>query len=253
MKEETQPVDAHCHLDFDRFDEDREEVIEKAREELEFIVNAGCSLERNRKTLKLAEKHPEFIVPNLGIHPTFTEDFENIEEVKDQIRENDPAAIGEIGLDHHHVTGEKLREEQRKVFQEFLDLAEELGKPVVVHSREAEQETIETLKQFDLPNALVHCFNGTPEQAMEAVENGFTIGVTTQVLYSTRVQNIVDKLGVEDIVLETDSPFLYQGERNEPVNVLESAEKIAEIKEISASKVIKSTTGNSREIFNQGP
>jgi len=243
------PVDCHCHLDFDRYDEDREEVIERAQEKLEFVVNAGCSLERNQRTLEIAEKHPDFVVPNLGIHPTFTQDFEHVEEVKDQIRENDPAAIGEIGLDHHHVTEEDMRESQRQVFQEFLELAEELEKPVVVHSREAEQETIDTLKEYDIPEVMVHCFNGTPEQAREAVENSFTIGVTTQVLYSGRVQSIINELDVEDIVLETDSPFLYQGDRNEPVNVVESAEKIAEIKEVSKEEVITETTENARRIF----
>jgi TatD DNase family protein len=189
------------------------------------------------------------VIPNLGIHPTFTDDFENLEEVKEQIRENDPAAIGEIGLDHHHVTEEEMRKKQRQVFIEFLELAEELDKPVVVHSREAEQETIDTLKEYDLPEVMVHCFNGTPEQAREAAENRFKIGVTTQVLYSGRVQSIVEELELDDILLETDSPFLYQGDRNEPVNVRESAEKIAEIKEVSKEAVIEVTTENARRIF----
>ncbi|MFB6099752.1 MAG: TatD family hydrolase [Candidatus Nanohalobium sp.] len=243
------PVDCHCHLDFEKFDEDRDKVVERAREELEFVVTVGCTPERNRKTLEIAGKYPEFVIPNLGLHPTYTDEFENLDEVKNQIRENDPPAIGEIGLDHHHVTDEVLREEQRKVFRELLELAKELGKPVNVHSREAEQEVIDILKEYELPGALIHCFNGTPEQALEAAENGVTIGVTTQVLYSSRVQDIVGKLDVDDVVLETDSPFLYQGERNEPVNVVESAEKIAELKDTPVEKVVEATTENAREIF----
>ena len=243
------PVDCHCHLDFDRYDDDRDQVLERAQEKLEFIVNAGCSLERNRKTLDLAEKYEDFVIPNLGIHPTFTDDFENLEEVKNQIRENEPAAVGEIGLDHHHVTEEEMRKKQRNVFREFLELAEDLGKPVVVHSREAEQETIDTLKEYDLPEVMIHCFNGTPEQAREAADHGFTVGVTTQILYSARVERIVEELSIENIVLETDSPFLYQGERNEPVNVVESAEKISELKNVSKEEVVNATTGNARKIF----
>lgn len=243
------PVDCHCHLDFDRYSDDREKVIERAKKKLEFIVNAGCSLERNKKTLELAEKHPDFVVPNLGIHPTFTDDFSNLEEVKKQIRRKNPAAIGEIGLDHHHVTDKDVREKQRQVFREFLRLAEELDKPVVVHSREAEQETIDILKEYEIPEVMVHCFNGTPEQALEAAEEGFFIGVTTQVLYSGRVQEIVKELDLEDIVLETDSPFLYQGERNEPVNVLESAEKVSELKDVQKEEVISQTTENARKVF----
>jgi TatD DNase family protein len=243
-----QPVDCHCHLDFEKFDNDRDEVVERAREELEFVVSVGCTPERNRKTLEIAEKFPNFVIPNLGLHPTYTDEFDNLDEVKTQIRENDPAAIGEIGLDHHHVTDEKMREQQREVFRELLELAEELGKPVNVHSREAEQEVIDTLKQYDV-EALIHCFNGTPDQAQDAAEAGITIGVTTQVLYSNRVQSIVEELNIDDIVLETDSPFLYRGERNEPVNVLESAEKIAELKNVPKEKVIETTTGNAQDIF----
>lgn len=241
------PVDSHCHLEFEDFDEDREEVIDRAWEKLEFVVTVGCNPERNRKTINLAEKY-ENIVPNLGLHPTYTEDFERIDEVKEQIRENDPAAIGEIGLDHHHITDEEMRERQRKVFRQLLELADELGKTVNVHSREAEQEVIDILKGYDV-EALIHCFNGTPEQAEEAAENGIVIGVTTQVLYSSRVQEIVKALDIENIVLETDSPFLYRGERNEPVNVVESAEKIAEIKEFSRDKVVEETTENARNLF----
>lgn len=241
------PVDSHCHLEFEDFDEDREEVVDRAREKLEFVVTVGCNPERNMKTMEIAEKY-ENVVPNLGLHPTYTDDFERIGEVKKQIRENDPAAIGEIGLDHHHVTEEEMREEQREVFRELLELAEEMGKPVNVHSRQAEQEVIDILKKYNV-EALIHCFNGTPEQAEEAAENEIMIGVTTQVLYSSRVQEIVEVLNVEDIVLETDSPFLYRGERNEPVNVVESAEKIAGIKEVSKEKVVEETTRNARDLF----
>lgn len=245
------PVDCHCHLEFDRFDEDRDEVIQRAREKLDFVVSVGCNFERNRKTLEIAENYPDLVVPNLGLHPTFTEDFDRLDDIKQQIRENDPAAVGEIGLDHHHVTEDKMRERQVEIFREMLELAEELEKPVNVHSREAEQETIDILAEYDLPDVLIHCFNGTPEQAVEATEKGFTIGVTTQVLYSSRVQEIIEVVDTENIVLETDSPFLYQGERNEPINVLESADKIAELKNVSKNDVIHATNVNACRIFDR--
>ncbi|MFB6159375.1 MAG: TatD family hydrolase [Candidatus Nanohalobium sp.] len=253
MEDRFKPVDAHCHLDFNRFDDDREEVVERSREELEFVVNAGCNVEQNRKALELEDRYPGFVVANLGLHPTYTDSFDELEKVKDQIRKQDPVAVGEIGLDHHHVTDEEVRERQRQVFRGMLELAEELGKTVNVHSREAEQEVIDTLNEYSLPDALIHCFNGTPEQAEEAVEKGFTVGVTTQVLYSDRVQDIVERLSLEGFVLETDSPFLYRGGRNEPLNVLESAEKIAEIKNVSTEKVVRTTTQRSRRLFRQAP
>jgi TatD DNase family protein len=183
------------------------------------------------------------------LHPTSTDCFDSPEEVKNQIKEHDPVAVGEIGLDHHHVKDEEVQQRQEEVFRELLELAEELGKPVNVHSRDAEQKTIDILKEYDLPDVLIHCFNGTPSQAAEAVEKGMTIGVTTQVLYSSTVQSIVEELDVEDIVLETDSPFLYRGERNEPLHVVESVEKIAELKDVSRDEVVEATSLNAGRIF----
>lgn len=246
------PVDAHCHIDFDQFDDDREDVIERSREKLEFIVNAGSCVENNDEALKLQEKYPDFVVANLGLHPTYTEKFDQLDEVKKQIRENNPAAVGEIGLDHHHVTDEAVRDRQREVFREMLALAEDLEKPVVVHSRDAEREAVDIISEYDLPGVMLHCFNGSVELAEEAVEKDFLIGVTTQVLYSNRVQNIVEEIEVDNLLLETDSPFLYRGERNEPLNVAESAEKIAEIKNTDKKAIIESTTGNARKLFRNG-
>lgn len=243
------PVDAHCHIDFEQYDEDREEVIDEAKEKLEFIVNAGSNLENNREVLDLSREHEEFIIPNLGLHPTYTDSFGELDDIKAQIREEMPAAVGEIGLDHHHVSEKQVRKRQEKIFREMLELAEELNLPVVVHSRDAEKKTVDILKEYALPDVMVHCFNGKPELAEEAVEEGMTIGVTTQVLYSNRVQEIVKALNADDILLETDSPFLYRGERNSPVKVLESVEKVAEIKNVDEEKVIQASTENAVSIF----
>ncbi|MFB6145024.1 MAG: TatD family hydrolase [Candidatus Nanohaloarchaea archaeon] len=243
------PVDAHCHVDFRQYDDDRDEIIERAADELEFIVDAGSSYENNKEVLELAENHRGFIIPNLGIHPTYTDDFDDLDKIKDQVRKEDPAAVGEIGLDNHHVEDEDMRERQTEVFREMVELAEELGKPVVVHSRDAERKAFKILKEYDLPGVMLHCFNGRPELAEEAVEEGMLIGVTTQVLYSTRVNNIVQQIPVENMLLETDSPFLYRGERNEPGNVKESAEKIGEIKDLEVEKVVEATTKNAQRLF----
>lgn len=243
------PVDAHCHLDFDRFDEDREEVIQRAKDRLEFVAVAGCDPERNRAVKELCE-NSDFLVPCYGLHPTFTESFDGIEEVKRQIRDRNPAAVGEIGLDHHHVTDEEAREMQKEVFESMLELAEELGKPVIVHSREAEEECVETVEEYDV-RAFFHCFNGTVELAERAAKQNHLIGITTQVLYSSRVQSIAEELPLESLVLETDSPFLYPDGRNEPIHVKKSAEKIAEPKDVDVSKVVEKTTENAVELFDR--
>ncbi len=243
------PVDSHCHIDFDSFDKDRESVIERSGNHLEFMVNAGRNLQSNRVSLDLQQKHPDLIVANLGLHPTKTDSFDQLDDIKEQIREEDPVAIGEVGLDHHHVTRDKLREEQRTVFEEMLELAEELGKPVVVHSRNAEEEAIDIISRYSLPGVMLHCFNGSPNLAARATREGVKIGVTTQVLYSNAVQRIVEKIETGNMLLETDSPFLYRGDRNEPVKVIESAEKIAGIKQVEIEKVVSDTTSNARELF----
>jgi len=242
------PVDSHCHMDFEQFDGDREEVLERCREKLEFVVNAGSNIEHNRKALRLEEKH-EVVTANLGLHPTYTDCFDQIDEIKEQIREHFPAAIGEIGLDHHHVKGSGKRKEQEEVFRSMLELAEEIDSPVVVHSRDVEKKAVDILQEYDLQDVMLHCFNGKPRLAERAIEDEMKIGITTQVLYSDRVQRIAERINISDIMLETDSPFLYRGERNEPVNVLESAERIAQIKEMNQQKVVEMTARTAEEFF----
>ncbi|PSG99289.1 MAG: DNase [Nanohaloarchaea archaeon SW_7_43_1] len=245
------PVDTHCHLNFERFDDDREKVIERSKKELEFVVNAGNNTETNRKTLKLEKDHPDFIIPNLGLHPTYTDNFNQLKEIKQMIREEDPVAVGEIGLDHHRVKQDKVREKQEQVFREMLELAEELDKPVVIHSREAEKKVFEIVQEYSIPEIMFHCFNGDPELAEKATEENIKIGFTTQVLYSNKAQKLVKRIELDDILLETDSPFLYRGDRNEPLNVKESAEKIADIKQVKRQKVVEKTTQNARNIFHE--
>lgn len=242
------PVDAHCHLTFEQFDEDRQELIEKTNKELEFIAVPGVNAKNNRKVIELAEKYEDFIIPGLGLHPTYKNCFNQVKEIKDQIREVNPPVIGEIGLDHHHITEKDVRKQQEEVFRKMLGLAEELDKPVVIHSRDAERKAFEILKEYDLPEVMLHCFNGSIELARDAAKEGMKIGVTTQVLYSSRVKEIVRELDLENILLETDSPYLYRGERNEPLNVLESADKISEIKDVEHEEVVQATTKNARNI-----
>ncbi|MFB6191547.1 MAG: TatD family hydrolase [Candidatus Nanohaloarchaea archaeon] len=241
------PVDTHCHLDFEAFDEDRKEVIDRCGERLEFVVNAGREPESNRKSIELEEEN-DCVVANLGLHPTHTGSFDEIDTVKQQVREHDPAAVGEIGLDHHHVTDPDTRNRQEEVFRQMLELARELQKPVVVHSRDAESRAVEILEEFT-EDVMLHCFNGTADLAERAAGNGMYIGVTTQVLYSNRVQQIAEKIPLDRLLLETDSPFLYRGERNEPANVEESAEKIAELKGLNVEEVIRSTTASASRLF----
>lgn len=243
------PIDSHCHLDFEDFDSDRDEVIERSRKKLESVVSAGVNYRSNKSVLTLQKDNPDFVKATLGLHPTYTDSFEDIDKIKRQIKEEDPVAVGEIGLDHHHVSKKEMRKKQKVIFKEMLSIAEELDKPVVVHSRDAESKCVEILGSYSIPEVFLHCFNGETDLAKKAADRGYYIGVTTQVLYSNRVQEISRSINLESMLLETDSPFLYRGDRNEPLHVLESAEKLSEIKGISKTEVIETTTSNARNVF----
>lgn len=247
-------IDNHCHLDFPQFKKDREEVLERCRDELELVVNCGSSPETNLSTLELASENPGFVYPCIGLHPTRVSDMdrEDLVRVKEDIRSYSDkiAGLGEIGMDFHHEKDEEGRKKQERFFKEFLELAEEIEKPVVVHSRDAEKKVMEILEEYTLPSVIMHCFNGSPGLAERAVERGYYISVSTQVLYSKRVQNIVKSVSGEKILLETDSPFLYPGgERNLPVNVHESLEKISEILGKDAEVLGKQFNKNCRKAY----
>lgn len=239
-------VDCHSHIYFEQFEADRKKVIERAGEALKAVAVAGCDPETNRKTVELCSKE-EFLIPNLGLHPTFTESFDDLETVKEQIRNEDPPLIGEIGLDYHHVEDTEMRKRQESVFRELLELAEELNKPVVVHSRDAEQKAVETVEDFEV-SAFFHCFNGTLQLAQRAVDDGNIIGITAQVLYSTNVQKLATELPLQKIVTETDSPFLHPDGRNEPGKVVEVEDKIAELRD-DQEQVKRKLSSNGRSLL----
>ncbi len=245
----VKPVDTHCHLDFDQYDDDRDNVIEQCKERMDAVVNVGTNHERNQASLDLAQNHPH-IYATMGLHPTYIKDLEEdeIDRIVEQIREHqrDIQAIGEIGLDYHHIRDEEWRETQEDLFVRLLDVARELDATVMLHTRDAEQRAVEIVSEYDL-EVIQHCFNGAPALAEECVDRGYWVSISTQVLYSNRVQEIAETVPLEHMLLETDAPFLYQGERNVPWHVAESAEKIAEIKEQDAEDVVEQTTRNARQ------
>jgi TatD DNase family protein len=208
---------------------------------------AGCDPHTNIQALELCRDR-EFLVPCLGLHPTFTDAFDELDRVEEQLRVNEPPAVGEIGLDHYHVDDAETQSRQREVFERMLGLAEDLDRPVVVHSREAERKTVDILERYSV-EGILHCFNGSVELAERAAESGLLVGVTTQVLYSSGVESIAESVPLDSIVLETDSPFLYPDGRNEPSKVEEAAEKVAEIRNIDRQEVVESTTRNSARLY----
>lgn len=271
-----QLTDTHCHLDFHKFNEDRETVIQRARDAgvTRFLV-PGLDHVSSRAAVALAEAH-EDIFAAVGFHPTDLDKFSESTFAKVRVLAANPkvVAIGEIGLDQYWVKEEAKRKEQAEILRSQLAFAEEVGKPVVIHMREegdawfgsASVELMEILGEWirglsatnhplkERPGVL-HSFNGTLETAQKAIELGFFIGVTGPVTYKNAEvkRHIIRQLPLERLLIETDSPFLapvpHRGNRNEPAFVREIADKIAQTHSRNLEEVATITTANAARLF----
>lgn len=238
-------IDSHCHLQFEQFDKDREDLISKIEENLDLVIIAGTGLEDNKEAKDISKSSEKLIYCN-GAHPLF--DHSDLEKIKEQIKENQPAAVGEVGLDYNYITDNKERKESEEIFSEMLELAEDEGLNVVIHSRNAERKAFEVVQQYDV-TGFFHCFNGRPELAEEIISEGHLIGVTGQVFHSTRVRNIVERVPLEGLLTETDSPYLGEEDRNTPLFVEKVTEEISEIKDVDLEEVEVSVRDNVDEFF----
>jgi len=249
-------VDTHCHLDNEKFDEDRLEVIERIKENLEFCVNIGYDLASSKKSLELAKEY-EFIYAVIGVHPIDIAEYSEESEKELELLGKNPkvVAIGEIGLDYHWMTEPKEIQQER--FKRQLDLAERLNKPVVIHTRDAMEDTVNILKEYPNITGVIHCYPGSLETAKQLVDRFYLgIGGTLTFKNSKKAVEVVKDIPLDRIVIETDCPYLtpepFRGKRNEPIYVEYVAKKIAEIKEISVEDVTKITTKNAKKLYRIG-
>ena len=249
-------VDTHCHLDNEKFDEDRLEVIERIKENLEFCVNIGYDLASSKKSLELAKEY-DFIYAVIGVHPIDIAEYSEEVEKELEILGKNPkvVAIGEIGLDYHWMTEPK--EVQQERFKRQLELAERLNKPVVIHTRDAMEDTVNILKEYPNITGVIHCYPGSLETAKQLVDSFYLgIGGTLTFKNSKKAVEVVKDIPLDRIVIETDCPYLtpepFRGKRNEPIYVEYVAKKIAEIKEISVEDVTKVTTENAKKLYRIG-
>lgn len=249
-------VDTHCHLDNEKFDEDRLEVIERIKENLEFCVNIGYDLASSKKSLALANEY-DFIYAVIGVHPIDIAEYsEEVEKELELLGKNPKVvAIGEIGLDYHWMTEPKEIQQER--FKRQLELAERLNKPVVIHTRDAMEDTVNILKDYPNITGVIHCYPGSLETAKQLVDRFYLgIGGTLTFKNSKKAVEVVKDIPLDRIVIETDCPYLtpepFRGKRNEPIYVEYVAKKIAEIKEISVEDVTKITTENAKKLYRIG-
>lgn len=249
-------VDTHCHLDNEKFDEDRVDVIERIKEKLEFCVNIGYDLASSKKSLELAKKY-SFIYAVIGVHPIDIAEYSQEVEKELELLGGDSkvVAIGEIGLDYHWMT--ETKEIQQERFKKQLELAMRLNKPVVIHTRDAMEDTVNILKEYPSITGVIHCYPGSLETAKQLIDRFYLgIGGTLTFKNAKKTVEVVKDIPLDRVVIETDCPYLtpepFRGKRNEPIYVEYVAKKIAEIKGMDVEEVTRITTENAKKLYRIG-
>lgn len=247
--------DSHAHYDDERFEEDRHTLLESMKEKnVGLIVNAAADMASCKTGIELAKTYP-FIYCSIGVHPHDVKSLTeaDLEEMKQLATFEKVVAIGEIGLDYYYDYSP--REEQRSWFKKQLLLAKELDLPVIIHSREACQETFDIIMESGVKEGVIHCFSGSHELAKEYVKRGFYIGIGGSLTFKNakKAVKVVEEIGLEHIVIETDAPYLtpvpHRGERNDSSYLKYVVDKIAEIKDVSSEEVADITCQNAKKLF----
>lgn len=248
-------IDAHCHLDDEQFAGELDAVIARAENAgVDAIITAGTDVASSHAAIALAERF-KIVYAVVGIHPQHADTLndENLAAIRALASHPKVVGIGEIGLDFYW-TNNPPRAVQEKNFIAQLDLAAELGKPVVIHNRNADDALMTIVRQRrGTPRGILHCFAGNLAMAREAIDLGYTLSFAGNVTFknATALQELVTAIPLENILVETDAPYLspMRGKRNEPANVVAIAEKIAELYQIDLVLVAKTMLRNSRTLF----
>lgn len=249
--------DAHAHYDDEQFDEDRDSVIEELKKNnIIGVLNCGASLKGCIDSVNLANKHDMFYAA-VGIHPEYADKFDEqtLNELKKLAKSEKVKAIGEIGLDYYYDENPP-RETQRKVFIKQMELAKELNLPVIIHDRDAHEDTLNIIKQFKEVKGEIHCFSGSVEFARECLKLGYYIGFTGVVTFKNakKVIEVVKEVPLDKILVETDCPYMaptpFRGKRNRSEYIEYIINKISEIKDIDPEEVSRLTIGNMKNLLN---
>ena len=251
-------IDTHCHLEMSAFDSDRNDVIKRARAAgLEALLAIGSDFDGNKGAVALAEEYDD-IFAAVGMHPHDAKDFTPafFNQIKMWAANRKVVAVGEIGLDYHY--DHSPREMQRTVFKQQLDFAREAGLPVVIHSREAKEDTLSILKDSGIKQGVMHCFSGEQDMAERALAMGLYISFAGPVTFknASGLREIAKIIPDEYLLVETDAPYLapvpVRGKRNEPAFVVHTARFLAELRDVSLEDIDRITTINAKRLFNIG-
>lgn len=246
-------VDTHCHITRDDYN-DIPFLINKIKEAgIEKIIVNGCDMKSNLEVLELIKKY-DIVYGAIGFHPTELDGFveDDLKWLEEHIDDEKIVAVGEIGLDYHYDDID--RNKQKNIFKKQLEIAKRHNKPIIVHSRDAMQDTYDLLSEYDLQGSL-HCFSGSVEMAREFIKLGYMIGVNGVVTFKNakNIVSVINDIDLEYILLETDSPYLtpepYRKNKNDSSYIPVIARKIGEIKNISLDDVEKTTRDNVRRLF----
>lgn len=247
-------IDSHAHYDDEAFEEDRDNLLQSMQSNgIEKIINVGANIKGSRASIALSEQYP-FIYAVVGVHPSDTEELneEKMAWLKEVSKKEKVVAIGEIGLDYYWP--EPDREIQKKWFIRQMELAQEVNLPVIIHSRDAAQDTIEILKQFPA-NGVIHCYSYTKESAKEFLKMGYYFGIGGVLTFKNakKLKEAVMEIPMDRILLETDSPYLApepnRGKRNSSLNIPYVVKELAQLKGITEEEVINITTENTKRLF----
>ena len=248
--------DTHAHILDDQFKEDLDQVIRNIYDNMALVVNIGCNLEDCPRTVALAEQYDKLYAA-VGLHPedvkTYTpEGWDMLCRLAEHPK---IVGIGETGLDYYWDTSTK--DAQKVLFEQHIDLAKQLHKPLVIHDREAHGDTLEILKRTNAKEVggILHAFSGSVEMAMEVIKLGFYIGLGGPVTFKNarKAVEVAQAIPLEYLVIETDCPYMapvpFRGKRNEPMLVQHTATKIAELRGISVEELIEATYQNGKRIY----
>ena len=251
--------ETHAHYDDDRFNDDRDAVIASLPlNGIEKVINVGASIESTKSTLRLAEKY-DFIYAAVGVHPSDIGDLneETLEWLDMAAKHEKVVAVGEIGLDYYWEKDEDVRAAQRIWFERQLELAKKNKLPVIIHSRDAAEDTLNIMKAAHSNNipGVIHCYSYSKEIAADFVRMGYYIGVGGVVTFKNakKLKETVEMLSLENILLETDCPYMapepHRGERNDSTYIPYIVAEISKIKGISEEEVIRVTEKNAKRLF----
>lgn len=247
--------DTHAHYDNQLFDIDRTERLNQIHEQegVSYLLNAGCDIPTSQKSIALAQEF-SFVYASVGIHPHEAQGVpkDYLEQLSALSKHEKVKAIGEIGLDYFYDYSPK--EVQKQVFEEQLQLAQEIDLPVIIHSRDATSDTLALLRAYK-PQGVVHCFSGSAQTAKELVELGLYIGFTGVVTFKNakKIIEAVEIVPLNRILLETDCPYMapepLRGKRCDSSMLIHTAQKIAQIKQIEVQSLINQTTSNAKAVY----